>query len=61
MLSRGLYSNQHILPISSMTVSAKCHYMPQVELETEDGGGGKQELGTWNVAIIYTLCVGSLL
>lgn len=40
-----------------MTVSAKCHYMPQVELETEDGGGGKQELGAWNVWLLFTLCV----
>ena len=33
IISRGYYSNQHILPVSSMTVLAECQYMPQVDLQ----------------------------
>lgn len=44
IISRGYYSNQHILPISSMTVSAECHYMPQVEVEEKEQENNSSEL-----------------
>ena len=33
VVSRGHYGNQHIMALSSMSVSPDCHYMPQVNLE----------------------------
>ena len=39
---RGRYTNQHHLPLARMSVSASCHYLPQVGL---DGGASVEELG----------------
>ena len=36
IVSRGHYGNQHIMSLGNMSVSADCHYMPQVDLEGND-------------------------
>ncbi len=52
------YSNQHILPLSQMSVSAECFYQPRVNADFDEDSE-QMELGY--VVLIYRECRRELL
>ena len=46
------YSNQHILPLSQMSVSAECYYQPLVNVDFDEDSE-QMQLGLSYIIIIF--------
>lgn len=44
------YSNQHILPLAQMSVSAECYYQPRVNADFDEDSE-QMELG-WSISVV---------
>jgi hypothetical protein len=45
------FSNQHILPLTQMTVSAECYYQPSVDAAFDEDSE-QMELGWYRMALL---------
>ena len=50
------YSQQHILPMSQMSVSAECFYQPTVQADFDLDSEVDEQFGEW-IKPMFVLCV----